>query len=484
MSDRASGAIFISYRREDTAYPAGWLFDRLADTYGEELIFKDIDSIALGDDFVDVITRAVASTDVLLALIGEKWIAITDEDGRRRLDDPDDFVRLEIEAALTRGIRVIPILVGGTTMPRSDQLPPGLTALARRNALELSPSRFESDTSRLIKVLDQTLADVLEETLTGELKADRVADLGQRSRAGVSREPAQPRSEMKPSSIESSGPSTGSRAPSAGRTRALRSLGKGWHERTARHWQLLAGIAVAIIFVLVAIVLVVTRSHPPPDAAPVQGGASAGASTFTDDFSSKGYGWENVGRSELGGRYRDGSYYLTGAKEDAGDGFNTVVAAPKNQSTSDGVRIKVDARMTGGGTAIFGRAYGIFCRGQGSETLYAFSVWKNGAEIGKNSSGLYERLSKVDQSVTSQAGEQFKRLEAVCRTTSQGNRDSVELEFWVDEKKILTATDPSDEGVGNPLLDGRYGLQLTFGSTGDAGETFEAEFDNFEISGL
>src|SRR6266581_54965 len=156
----ASGRVFISYRREETAYPAGWLFDRLADHLGAGQVFKDFDSIQLGDDFVEVITTAVGSCDVLLALIGAQWLMITDEQGRARLDDPNDFVRLEIEAALTRNVRVIPILVAGARMPRSDQLPPSLAKLARRQALELSPSHFESDTSRLHKVLDTTLAEV------------------------------------------------------------------------------------------------------------------------------------------------------------------------------------------------------------------------------------------------------------------------------------------------------------------------------------
>jgi hypothetical protein len=74
----ASGRIFISYRREETAYPAGWLFDRLAERFGSGQVFKDVDSIQLGDDFVEVITRAVGSCDVLLALIGDEWLTITD----------------------------------------------------------------------------------------------------------------------------------------------------------------------------------------------------------------------------------------------------------------------------------------------------------------------------------------------------------------------------------------------------------------------
>jgi hypothetical protein len=156
----STGRIFISYRREETAYAAGWLYDRLADRYGGGQIFKDVDSIQLGDDFVEVITRAVGSCDVLLALVGDQWLTITDEDGRRRLDDPDDFVRVEIEAALTRNVRVIPILVDGARMPRAKELPRSLARLVRRQALELSPARFEYDTGRLLAVLDRTLAEV------------------------------------------------------------------------------------------------------------------------------------------------------------------------------------------------------------------------------------------------------------------------------------------------------------------------------------
>jgi TIR domain len=156
----ASGRIFINYRREETAFPAGWLYDRLADRYGGGQVFKDVDSIQLGDDFVEVITTAVGSCDVLLALIGDEWLGITDEHGHRRLDNPDDFVRLEIEAALSRDVRVIPILVDGARMPRAEELPGSLAGLVRRQALELSPARFEFDTGRLLKVLDWTLAEV------------------------------------------------------------------------------------------------------------------------------------------------------------------------------------------------------------------------------------------------------------------------------------------------------------------------------------
>src|SRR5918994_329301 len=171
MGDTApttNGCIFISYRREDTAYAAGWLYDRLADRFGGGKIFKDIDSIELGDDFAEVITNAVASCDVLLALVGDQWLTVTDEEGNRRLDDPADFVRMEIEAALARDVRVIPLLVDGATMPRADEVPTSLAKLVRRQALELSPARFDLDTSRLLRVLDRTLAEVQGPPAAGE----------------------------------------------------------------------------------------------------------------------------------------------------------------------------------------------------------------------------------------------------------------------------------------------------------------------------
>ena len=171
----APSRIFISYRREETAYPAGWLYDRLADHYGAGQVFKDVGAIELGDDFVEVISTAVGSCDVLLALIGEEWLTITDQHGRRRLDNPDDFVRLEIEAALERNVLVIPILVDGARMPHADELPDSLARLVRRQALELSPSRFDFDLGRLLRVLDKTLTEVHVEPTAPPEPAEREA---------------------------------------------------------------------------------------------------------------------------------------------------------------------------------------------------------------------------------------------------------------------------------------------------------------------
>jgi hypothetical protein len=159
----APGRIFISYRHKEDGMAAGWLVERLAGHFGKDQIFKDVDNIELGDDFVKVIADAVGRCDVLLALIGRKWLTIRGDDGRRRIDNPQDFVRLEIEAALQRDIRLIPVLIEGTPMPPVDQVPPSLAALVSRQALQFSAAHAEPELDRLIKALDKTLADVRSE---------------------------------------------------------------------------------------------------------------------------------------------------------------------------------------------------------------------------------------------------------------------------------------------------------------------------------
>jgi beta-lactam-binding protein with PASTA domain len=155
----ATGRIFISYRRNEADYHASWLYQRLGGHFGVDRVFKDVDSIQLGEDFVEAINRAVGSCDVLLVLIGDRWLTAADDRGRRRLDDPDDLVRLEVEAALARDVRVIPILVGRAPMPAAEELPASMAGLARRHALELSPTRLRSDLGKLLRALDKTLEE-------------------------------------------------------------------------------------------------------------------------------------------------------------------------------------------------------------------------------------------------------------------------------------------------------------------------------------
>jgi len=149
--------IFISYRRGDSSGHAGRLSDRLIAEFGEAHVFMDVDTIEPGADFVEYIDEAVGSCDVLIALIGDEWLDCRDAQGTRRLDDPEDFVRLEVAAGIQRDIRVIPVLVEGATMPRTEELPEPLRRLARRHALEVSDSRWRQDVNRLVETIHKVL---------------------------------------------------------------------------------------------------------------------------------------------------------------------------------------------------------------------------------------------------------------------------------------------------------------------------------------
>ncbi len=144
--------IFISYRRADSRTFTGRIYDRLLVAFGETQVFKDVDDIPAGDDFRQVLHQAVVSSNVLLAIIGPNWINALGEDGRRRLEDPDDFVRIELEHALTKSdMRVIPVLVGGAQMPAVAQLPASLRELPYRNAVAVRDDPdFNRDMERLV----------------------------------------------------------------------------------------------------------------------------------------------------------------------------------------------------------------------------------------------------------------------------------------------------------------------------------------------
>jgi hypothetical protein len=146
--------IFISYRRDDSRDIAGRLVDRLRQDYSDEQLFLDIDAIPAGTNFETVLADRLKACDVLLAVIGPRWVKAQDASGKRRLDEPGDYVRREIASALQRNdVRVIPLLVSDATMPRAEDLPDDLKALIARQNYELRYERFNADANDLISQL-------------------------------------------------------------------------------------------------------------------------------------------------------------------------------------------------------------------------------------------------------------------------------------------------------------------------------------------
>jgi TIR domain-containing protein len=211
-----AGNIFINYRRDDDAGFTQALYSRLEQVFPSESLFMDVDNIAPGLDFVQVLNEEVARCDVVIAVIGKNWLGATDETGERRLDNPEDFVRIEIESALAQKKRVIPVLVNDAKMPRSTELPESLKAFARCNAVRLTHERFRADTAGLIKSLEQ----VLEEAEAARQLEDDVArrdakarEKAEAERLRQARSEARKRRETKP---ESPRGETKRREPSSG----------------------------------------------------------------------------------------------------------------------------------------------------------------------------------------------------------------------------------------------------------------------------
>ena len=168
--------VFVSYRRDDSAGYSGRVKDRLERAFGHTLVFMDVDAIPLGTNFEKILNEEVANCSVLLAVIGPNWFEARDEYGNRRLDNPRDFVRVEISAALQRDIPVIPILLDGARIPKSKQLPEDLKELASRNGLDVRHASFHKDMDRLISGLKGQL---------GQAGAPRGIDLAGRHASEV-----------------------------------------------------------------------------------------------------------------------------------------------------------------------------------------------------------------------------------------------------------------------------------------------------------
>ena len=153
----ARPTLFLCYRREDSQDAAGRLHDTFVQSYGADRVFMDIDSVPLGVDFVEHVSRQIAGCAAVIVMIGKQWLKIKDKSRRRRLDNDDDLVRAEIAAALQQKIPVIPVLVQAAQMPTTQDLPDNIRPLARRNGIELSPTRWKTDVERLIKELDRVM---------------------------------------------------------------------------------------------------------------------------------------------------------------------------------------------------------------------------------------------------------------------------------------------------------------------------------------
>ncbi|MEO1329969.1 MAG: TIR domain-containing protein [Pseudomonadota bacterium] len=187
-----SGKIFINYRREDAKPWSLLLYKALAPTFGPERIFYDVDTIPAGADFVAFLNAQVAEADVLLALIGDKWLEATNpETGRRRLDDPADFVRIEIAAALADpAVRVIPVMLDQTPIPSEAALPALLAPLSRRNAVRLTHERFDADMGGLTRALQTALTEAEQRRADATARDRRQAEARAAEEAAAARRAA------------------------------------------------------------------------------------------------------------------------------------------------------------------------------------------------------------------------------------------------------------------------------------------------------
>ncbi len=178
--------ISISYRRADSEAMTGRIFDRLIAHYGKEAIFRDIDNIPAGIDFRQHINEMLHRTNVLLAIVGPEWLGAT-RDGLERINEESDPVRVEVETALRRRLRIIPILIGQTRMPSSNQLPPSLKDFAFLNAVRVDTGRdFDHHIEHLIKSVDE----ILGQSKSPPSRETSIARTGERPAAKAEKPPA------------------------------------------------------------------------------------------------------------------------------------------------------------------------------------------------------------------------------------------------------------------------------------------------------
>lgn len=153
------GTIFINYRKDDSSWNALALYNELLKYFPKESIFKDFNTIRPGDDFVESIQKALSHCNVLLVVMSKNWLDVKDKHGNRRINDPDDLVRIEIATAIERSIQVIPVLFDNIPMPTSADLPENLRSLPRRQFVEIETTRFEADVKKLADAIKELMPD-------------------------------------------------------------------------------------------------------------------------------------------------------------------------------------------------------------------------------------------------------------------------------------------------------------------------------------
>ena len=429
-----------------------------------------MDSIPLGDDAAQVIGAAVASCDAFVVLVGRQWLTAAGPDGTRRLADPNDFVRLEIESALARDVPVIPVLVDGARLPQPGELPPSLAPLAARPPLELSQNRLEADTTRLLQVLDQSLARA-QATQPGP-----VSSLASGSPTVTAyRSSGAPQAGPPPAWPPYAGPPPTREGPP-------RPLPGGRRRR-----MLVVALAgcLAVVAGIVAF-LAIPGSHPKPpakatshrasQAKPSSSASPAAAQVIlADDFSTQRVNWTDDAHQAAGSYTGTGAYGLsvTGANGQAELARPASAAHGLSDMTPLNLSVTVDARKLAG--AAQGYGYGLAFRADGSGDLYAFVVMDRAVAIQKwvgHGADVVGSPAPVSTSPHTGAAD---RLRAVAVTGDGGK--SVHLELWLNGKKLVAFTDRDQ-----PYTKGYLGLYIE--SISDATSTAGAEFDNFTASQL
>ena len=155
---RKLNQVFICYRRENSSWVAGRIYDRLSQKFGRDVIFKDIDSIPLGINFKQHIESVVQQCSVVLVIVYHRWMGESAESGKSRIDDPNDFVRIEIESALSREIPIIPLFIEDAVIPSENDLPETMKGLVARHGMKVNNDPyFHRDMDRLINHLEPIL---------------------------------------------------------------------------------------------------------------------------------------------------------------------------------------------------------------------------------------------------------------------------------------------------------------------------------------